>query len=403
VRAQQFPGADEAARAVSVRVTEADPLVMFYGLGFSTDNGPRGEIQFTNNNLFGRLVSGSVKLRVSGDDQLAQAQYTNWRPWGKKWPTTFSAFYNRDADLRPFRRRRLIDENIAPGSTGQSFGINRFVAFVQTERKLSERTLFRFRYLFENAKLFDLENIPETEVTRNEPAIRLGMFSAGFSRDSRDNALLPTRGRLYSADYSIAARELGGNESFNKFFANHQRYYTLEGLRGSTIAISARLGLGQLFRINDRDNDGIISEPERRLPINQRFFAGGATTLRGFRFEEAGPHGVLEPRNSNELPTLVPIGGDALVISNFEFRYPLSRRWFLVPFYDWGNVSRRVSDINFGGMTHSVGIGLRVNTPIGPIGVDYGYLIDPQSFVTASGAILRQPHSAFHIRVGQTF
>ena len=75
----------------------------------------------------------------------------------------------------------------------------------------------------------------------------------------------------------------------------------------------------------------MISEPERRLPISERFFAGGATTLRGFRFEEAGPQGILEPRNSNELLTLVPIGGDALVIFNFELRFPLSRRWRLVP------------------------------------------------------------------------
>jgi len=386
-----------------VRVTEADPLVMFYGFGYSTDNGPRAEIQFTNNNLFGRLISGSLKARVSGGDQLAQMQLVDWRPWGKKWPTTFSAFYNRDADLRPFRRRRLVDDDIKPGSTGQSFGVNRFVAFVQTERKLSERTAFRFRYSFENSKLFDLQNIPEIEVTRNERAIRLGEFSVGFTHDSRDNALQPTRGRLYSADYSIAARVLGGNESFNKFFANHQRYYALPKLGDSVFAMSARLGLGQLFRITDRDHDGIISEPERSLPINERFFAGGATTLRGFRFEEAGPQGVLEPRNPNELPTLVPIGGDALLIFNFELRYPLTRRWSLITFYDWGNVFRGVSDISFAGMTNSVGLGLRFNTPIGPVGVDYGYLLDPPSFTTASGAALRQPRSAFHIRFGQTF
>ncbi len=403
VRASPIPGADETTRSVSVRVAEAAPLTLFYGLGFSTDNGPRAEIQLTNNNLFGRLVSGSVKLRGSGDDQLAQLQFTDWRPWGKKWPTTFSTFYNRDADLRPFRRRRLIDNDVEPGSTGQSFGVNRFVSFVQTQRKLSEQSVMRFRYIFENSKLFDLENIPEIEVTRNERAIRLGMISAGFTHDSRDNALQPTRGVLYSGDYFLAARVLGGNESFNKFFANHQRYYKLPRLGDSIFAFSARLGLGQLFRITDRDNDGFISEPERRLPISERFFAGGATTLRGFRFEEAGPQGILEPRNSNELPTLVPIGGDALVILNFELRFPLSRRWSLVTFYDWGNVFRKIPDINFAGMTSSVGLGLRFNTPIGPIGVDYGYLIDPPFFITASGATLRQPRGAFHIRVGQTF
>src|SRR5262249_59243517 len=111
-------------------------------------------------------------------------------------------------------------------------------------------------------------------------------------------------------------------------------------------------------------------------------------TLRGFRFEAAGPRGVVEPRNSNELPTLVPIGGDALAIFNFELRYPLSRRWRLVPFYDLGNVFRRVGDISFGGMTNSIGLGLRFNTPIRPVGVGYGYLLHPPSFITASRAPL---------------
>jgi len=330
-------------------------------------------------------------------------QLTDLRPWGKRWPTTFSAFYQRDSDVRAFVRRRFVGGDVKESSDGRSFGVNRFVGFIQTERKLGDRMALRFRYSLENVKLFNLENIPDIEVTRNEPSLRLSEFSIGFTRETRDNALSPSRGQLFSFDHSVAARELGGNESFNKFFGQYQRYDTPKALGGTTIAFAARFGLAGLYRLVDRDGDGTISEAERRLPISERFFAGGATTLRGFGFEEAGPQGVLEPRNPNELPTLVPIGGDALVIFNFELRFPLSRRWRLVPFYDLGNVFRRVSDINFAGMTNSVGLGLRFNTPIGPIGVDYGYLLDPPFFITASGAALRQSRGAFHIRIGQSF
>jgi outer membrane protein assembly factor BamA len=63
----------------------------------------------------------------------------------------------------------------------------------------------------------------------------------------------------------------------------------------------------------------------------------------------------------------------------------------------------RVKDINWAGMTNTVGLGLHINTPLGPIGVDYGFLLDPPSFRTAAGAILRQPRGALHIRFGQTF
>ncbi|HEV2664051.1 MAG TPA: translocation/assembly module TamB domain-containing protein, partial [Blastocatellia bacterium] len=403
IRATPDAGAAREARRVTVSVAEADPLSLFYLLGYSTDEGPRGTLQFTHSNLFGRLLLGSLRLRGSQEEQLAQLQLADLRPWGKRWPTTFSAFYERDSDVRPFVRRRLIDGNIEPNSRGQSFGINRFVGFIQTQRNLTDRTLIRFRYSLQNVKLFNLENIPDIEVTRNEPALRLGLFSSGITRETRDNVLSPTRGQLFSFDHSLAARELGGNESFNKFFGEYQRYDTPPWFGGTTIAVAARLGLAGLYRVTDRDGDGLISEPERRLPISERFFAGGSTTLRGFRFEEAGPQGILEPRNSNELPTLVPIGGDALVIFNFELRFPLSRRWRLVPFYDLGNVFRRVGDISFAGMTNSVGLGLRFNTPIGPVGVDYGYLLDPPFFITASGATLRPPRSAFHIRIGQSF
>lgn len=402
IRPDPIPGAPPELRRLNVNATEARPLLMYYGAGYSTDGGPRATLQLTNTNLFGRVIAGSTRLLVSQTDQLAQLSLTDLRPWGKKWATTISAFYNRDSNLRPFVRRRVIDPNAQPRA-GQTFGVNRFIAFAQTERKLGDLTALRFRYSFENAKLFNLENIPEIEVTRNERAIRLGLISAGFTRDTRDNALWPTRGQLFSADHSLAARPLGGNESYNKFFGVYQRYDTPQWLGGMTFAMAGRVGLAKLFVVTDRDGDGVISEPERRLPISERFFAGGATTLRGFRFEQAGPQGILEPRNPNELPTLVPIGGDALVIFNFELHYPLTRRVRLVPFYDLGNVFRKVSDINFAGMTNSVGLGLRFNTPIGPVGVDYGFLIDPPSFVTASGATLRQPRSAFHIRIGQTF
>jgi outer membrane protein assembly complex protein YaeT len=400
-------GADAAARRVTVRVTEAKPLQLVYGLGYSTDDGPRGLVELTHSNLFGRINTASLRLRGSRREQLVQLQYSDLRPFGRRWPTVVSAFYNRNADLRPFVRRQLLDGQGQQDTAGRSFGINRFASFIQTERKLDELTWIRFRYSFENAKLFNLENIPDIEVTRNERAIRLGMFSAGFTRDTRDSAINPTSGQLFSVDNSLTARVFGGNESFNKFFGNYQAYYTtgerLPVLGNTVLAFAARVGLASAFKVTDRNDDGVITEPERRLPISERFFAGGATTLRGFRFEEAGPQGILEPRNANELPTLVPLGGDALTIFNFELRYPLTRRLRLVPFYDLGNVFRSINDISFAGMTNTVGLGLRIRTPIGPIGVDYGYLLDPPSFVTASGGVIRQPRGVFHIRFGQTF
>ena len=433
VRAEPIAGGDESAHRVVVNLTEAKPLLFVYGLGYSTDDGARGLAEIANTNLGGSLDSLSLRLRASRREQFTQLSFTDLRPFSWRLPTTIAIFYNRNDNLRPFVRRQLVDgkeKNIE----NSVFGLERFAAFIQTERKLSEQTSMRFRYNIERARVFDpnpkdAEGIPETVVTRNESTIRLGMFSMGISRDTRDSALNPTSGDLISADHSIAARMFGGTESFNKFFATYQRYKTLDQftplLGNTTLAFSARIGLASPSPkdcngdgVIDGDGDGVPDDKERCLPISERFFSGGATNLRGFKFETAGPQIILEPRpctpegtrpdetipcTPGELPTLVPAGGDAMAVFNFEMRYPLTSRLRLVPFYDLGNVFRRARDFRFGSMTNTVGIGLRVNTPLGPVGVDYGFLLDPPAFRTASGDILRQPRGAIHIRFGQTF
>lgn len=420
IRSESIGGGDGSPHRVSLNLTEAKPLLFVYGLGYSTDDGVRGSIEIANTNLGGSLDSLSLRMRASRREQFSQLAFTDLRPFSWRLPTTISVFYNRSSNLRPFVRRRVINEkgDVADSEEGRDFGLQRFAAFIQTERKLNQRTSLRFRYNLERANLFgiDPEAFQETEVTRNERAIRLGMFSAGVTRDTRDNVLNPTTGQLISADHSIAASIFGGNESFNKFFGTYQAYRTLDSgfplLGNSTLAFSARIGLAAVFRDADRDGDGVISESEQRLPISERFFSGGATTLRGFRFETAGPQDIIEPRPEKncllpgrpcDLPTLVPVGGDALAIFNFELRYPLTPRLRLVPFYDLGNVFRRVTDFRFSNMTNTVGLGLRINTPLGPVGVDYGFLLDPPAYLTTSGAVLRQPRGAIHIRLGQSF
>ena len=406
IRHEPLPGSDAGARKVTVQLTEAKPLLMVYGLGFSTDEGPRALLQVTNTNLFGHANSISLRMRGSFREQLVQLQYTDLRVFNSPWAATISAFYDRNSNLRTFVQRKLVTGGTAPND-GPGFGIDRFVAFLQGERKFSENTSLRLRYSFETSKLFNVENIPIEEIARNETAIRLGLLSAGLTRDTRNSALNPTKGQLVSVEHSVAARPFGGNEAFNKFFANYQRYFELAQttplLRDTVIAVATRIGLSAPFKIRGSGPNGALTEADRQLPISQRFFAGGATTLRGFRFEEAGPQGILEPRNEEEVPTLVPLGGNAMVILNAELRYPLTKQLRLVPFYDFGNIFRKVSDISFSGMTHTIGLGLRLNTPIGPVGIDYGYLLNPPSFTSAAGLVIRQPQGVIHIRFGQTF
>jgi outer membrane protein assembly factor BamA len=154
--------------------------------------------------------------------------------------------------------------------------------------------------------------------------------------------------------------------------------------------------------------------------------------LRGFEFEQAGPRVVVVPqgifRNSKGEPVFltpftVPFGGNALAIVNLEARIPLSKSIRAVPFYDGGNVFRRVRDIfnppevaagevfrqNLRSVwSHTVGFGLRIKAPIGgELGVDYGYLLNPPQFLipqtNGTNGIFRLRQGQLHFRFSQAF
>jgi len=115
--------------------------------------------------------------------------------------------------------------------------------------------------------------------------------------------------------------------------------------------------------------------------------SGGATTLRGLPQDLAGP--LLRDPNTGEVVLVdeqgrldpqgrpVPLGGNALVIANAELRFPLV--WFLsgAVFYDTGNVFRSITDLSNAGFSNAIGLGLRANTPVGPIRFDAGYNLNP--------------------------
>ncbi len=171
----------------------------------------------------------------------------------------------------------------------------------------------------------------------------------------RYNQVDATRGGFLSVDYALALRQLGGNISFNRFQTTYRHYYKVSALRDTVFAGNMTLGLANLF--NPRSiatSNGTIDEIDRTLPISERFFSGGSTTLRGFNFEEAGPREVVIPlgqfrdQDDNVVflnPFTVPVGGNALAVVNLEARVPLTRSVQVVPFYDGGNVFRRVGDL----------------------------------------------------------
>jgi outer membrane protein insertion porin family len=330
---------------------------MSYGGGFRTDDGPRGLFEITNTNLLGRLYTSSFRTRISRREQLGQLSFTNPRPFGYKWPMLVSTFYQREER--------------------DPFDANRLTGLVQVERQFSDEQFLILRYSFSNVIISDVTD-PE-RLRRQDATAKIGRLSGSFLWDRRDSALDPTQGNFTTFDVSVAARRLGGNENFVRLFAEHQRYYRLP-LRSTVFAADARIGLADPYGRSTT------------IPISERFFAGGSTTLRGFSFENAGPR-ELNPR---ELGQTQPVGGNALVILNAELRFPIWERLGLggAVFYDGGNVFANVSDIEWRKFSHTVGFGLRLKTPVGPIRLDFGLLAQREPLV---------PRTRFHFSFGPPF
>ena len=479
----QPAGEDAAGNRLTdliVNVEEQPPRLITYGGGFSTDDGPFGFFDIRHFNLFGNLQQGGARLRIGQRQQLAQIDFINPRFWqdGKNKdgiiryaPLTFTAQYQRDSTVTRFFRSAFdqgtfgivqrVDENGNPIDTfGNQTGdptINRFTLMAETSRTIStkNRSILFMRYRFEDVRLFNINSLLIKDLLEPDAKIRISGVGFNFVRDTRENCNIkytildiiekgepgepcrynasdPTRGDFLTAEYNVSVPFLGANIGFHKFQGSYYRFYTFPKLKNTTLAGRVILGLASVFSKRDRFSSSQFPDLEGILPISERFFAGGSTTLRGFEFESAGPRVVVVPqgsfRNSTGDPVFlnpfsVPFGGNALAIVNLEARIPLSKSIRAVPFYDGGNVFRRVGDIfnppdvpptdvfrqNLRALwTHTVGLGLRLKTPIGgEFAVDYGYLLNPPRFlipqVMAPNAVFQLPQSQIHFRFAQAF
>ncbi|MDT4952688.1 MAG: outer membrane protein insertion porin family [Acidobacteriota bacterium] len=457
-------------RDVIIDVEELKPREMRYGGGYSTDNGPLGFFDIRNLNMFGKLRQGAFRVRASRRQQIVRLEYLDphFQRYGENQfaPLALSAQYQRDSTVTRFFRstidrgsfgivQRLDKDGNPIDEFGQAAGeptINRFTINAETNRVIdrSKRSILFLRYSYEDVRLYNINSLLIASILRPDRAIRLSRFGATFVRDTRNSQFDTTRGDYLTLNYSLALRQLGGNLSFNKFEANYRRYYQLKQVRGTVLAGNISLGLANLFNPRDRNDNGVIDDIDKTLPISERFFAGGSTTLRGFGFEEAGPRVVVpecflqspipagcgifrnlkgEPIQLN--PFTVPIGGNALAVVNLEARTSLTKVFQVIPFYDGGNVFRRIGDIFGRGAsaeddphatlserinahnlrarwTHTVGLGLGIKTPLGgTLSVDYGWLLNPPEFLipqqSGDPAIFRPKRGQLHFRFTRAF
>jgi outer membrane translocation and assembly module TamA len=229
-----------------------------------------------------------------------------------------------------------------------------------------------------------------------------------------------------SADVGLAGGFFGSQRSFARILLRNATYHRLT----KNLVLARQTQLGAIFPF--AAPAGISAQES--VPLPERFFGGGADSLRAFPFNQAGPRDTgapLTPGGPSSAPTGFPLGGNALFFNNVELRFPfIGENIEGVLFHDMGNVYRSLGNLSlrfnqrnlqdFNYAVNAVGFGVRYKTPVGPIRLDLAYSVNPPSFVGFRGTPLQllqcgaagasctpvqqsTSHFQFFFSIGQTF
>ena len=379
------------------------------GTGFS----PRVSMDLSRLNMFGLGHFATVRGRFSTLQKRASIDYVAPRLQGVDGRNiTFTLLYDSSRDVRTFSSTR------AEGS-------------VQVSQRFSKATTGLFRYTWRRVTTSNVV-IPDLLVPQLLQPARIAFVSANLVQDRRDNPTDAHRGIFNTADLSVASSYLGSSRSYVRGLFRNATYHRLtrnlvlarETTFGAILPFSVPAGL-------QRDDS---------IPLPERFFGGGSTSMRGFPENQAGPRDIGTAAGPGAVATQAtgfPLGGNALFFNLVELRFPLiGDNISGVVFHDAGNVYKSIGDVSFRAtqrnnqdfnyMVHAVGFGIRYKTPIGPVRGDLAYSINPPSFVGFKGTTLdllqcdpnkplsslpsfcqgvpqRISHFQFFFSIGQTF
>jgi outer membrane protein assembly complex protein YaeT len=272
----------------------------------------------------------------------------------------------------------------------RTFAARREEASVQLSKKFSRGLTGMLEASFRQDNVSDIV-IPVLLVSQFLQSVRLGMLSGNIVQDRRDNPANPRHGSYNTASFDLSGRFFGSQRSFGRALLRNATYYPI----GKSWVLARQTQFGVIVPFSPPA--GI--DAQESVPLPERFYAGGADSLRAFPFNQAGPRDIgapLVPGGTPSEPTGFPLGGNALFINNIELRFPfIGQNLQGVLFHDMGNVYSSLGAISFrfhqnnsqdfDYMVHDVGFGIRYRTPVGPVRLDLAYSINPPSYVGFSG------------------
>ncbi len=333
-----------------------------FGAGFSSIDNLIGFVEVTQGNfdLFNwpSFTGGGQKLRLRAQLGFKRQDYelSFTEPWflDRKLSLGFDLFDHESSYLST-----EFTEQQAGGD-------------LRLEKALSEFVRGSVQYSIQNIRL-SVDKAASQELQSQNGSRLRSAIQGTLAFDTRDSVFLTTRGNR--SDFTAEFAGLGGDVELYKlnakssvyfpFFENH--VLQLLGAAGVVEAIGATSDEGKKV-IETVVSGGVTSTVVRavnNVPIFDRYFLGGANTLRGFSFRKVGPKDA-----DGE-----PIGGNTFCNATAEYTFPIIERVRGALFFDVGEVERNAYAFSLGDLKSDVGIGVRLNLPIGPLRLDYGYPI----------------------------
>ena len=325
----RYQPADAAVRDVQYSVTEGKSQELSLLAGYGSYEQLRGGIEWRHFNLFGRAHTDSLKLVQSMKSTQGDYVYTV--------PELFGTTTDGSVRLFGLSRQEFSFKR-------EEYGANVSLLWPLRSLGLALTTGYTFKHV---------RNDNNELATQATDLIKTDVASVdvGLVKDKRDNPLRPTKGYKLSLQIESANHALGGQVVYQQVVLGGS-YHT---------------GWGNGRWIHAGFSHGIVTTlgavDDSSLPVSVRFYPGGDGSIRGYQ------KGAAAPRTANgEF-----VGAKSYLQFNLELEQALTAKWSVVAFGDAVGTAARMSDYPFSEKLYSVGLGVRYQTIIGPVRVEYGH------------------------------